>query len=60
MAISAEYRSKFAAIHRLWWRLHMNEKFSSGTFNPKQTNKQSIRECVSVLYKNIYIKLLTQ
>ena len=31
MAISAEHRSKFAAIHRQWWRLHMSEKFSSGT-----------------------------
>ena len=31
MAISAEHGSKFAALHRQWWRLHMSEKFSSGT-----------------------------
>ena len=30
MAISVEHRSK-AALHRQWWRLHMSEKFSSGT-----------------------------
>ena len=30
MAISAEYRSKFASLHRQWWRLRMSEKFSSG------------------------------
>ena len=35
MTMSAEDRSKLAAIHRSWWRLHMIEKFSSGT------NKQS-------------------
>ena len=31
MAMSAEHRSKFVALHRQWWRLHMSEKFSSGT-----------------------------
>ena len=41
MAISAEHRSKFAALHLQWWRLQMSEKFSSGTKNSKQkTNKQ--------------------
>ena len=30
MAISAEHRSKFAALHRQWWHLQMNKKFSSG------------------------------
>ena len=34
MAMSVEHSSKFAALHRQWWRLHM-----SGTENPKQTNK---------------------
>ena len=34
MAISAEYRSKFAALHRQWWRLQMSEKFSSGRKTP--------------------------
>ena len=39
MAMSAEYRLKFASLHRQWWRLHMSEKFQ--TINPKQTNKQN-------------------
>ena len=26
-ALSAEHRSKFAALHRQLWRLHINEKF---------------------------------
>ena len=38
MTMSAEYRLKFAAFHRQWWRLHMSEKFSSGTKTPQ--NKQ--------------------
>ena len=36
MAMSAEYRSKFAALHQQSWRLHMSEVFSSGTIIPKQ------------------------
>ena len=40
MAMSADHRSKFAALHRQWCRLHMSEKFSSGTINSKETNKQ--------------------
>ena len=40
MVMSAEQRSKFAALHRQWWRLHMSEKFSSRTKNSK-TNKQT-------------------
>ena len=31
---------KITALHRYWWRLHMSEKFSSGSKNPKQTDKQ--------------------
>ena len=38
MAMSAEHRSKFAALYRQWWRLHFSEKSSSGTKNSKQTN----------------------
>ena len=41
MAISAEHRSKFAALHQQWWRLQPSEKFSSGTNNSKQTNIKS-------------------
>ena len=33
MAMSAEHISKFAALHRQWWRLHM-------------TNKQTKRSCI--------------
>ena len=40
MTTSAEHRSKFAAFHRQWWRIHMSEKFSSGTQTPTNTNKQ--------------------
>ena len=41
MAMSAEYNSKFATLHRLWWRVHMSEKFSRGTINHKQTNERT-------------------
>ena len=41
MAMSAEHRSKFAVLHRYWWRLHMGEKFSSGTINPIQKNPKN-------------------
>ena len=46
MAISAEHKSKFAALHRYWERLHMTEKFSSGTINPKQTKQTN--KCVAM------------
>ena len=60
MAISVEQRSKFAALHRQLWRLHMSEKFSSGTKKTKQTNKHSTVYWVffifitSVSIKNAY------
>ena len=31
--MSAEHISKFAALYRKWWRLHLSEKLSSGTKN---------------------------
>ena len=43
MVKSAEQRSKFATLHRQWWRLLMSWKFSSGTKNTK-TNKQTNRQ----------------
>ena len=46
MVMSAEHRSKFEALHLLWWRLHMSEKFSSGTINHKQTNKQTNKQII--------------
>ena len=48
MIMSAEHRSKFLALHRQWWRLHMSKKFSSGTKNPKQTNK---KQCFTKISK---------
>ena len=38
MTMNAEHKSKFAAIHWQWWRLHMSEKISSETKTSKQTN----------------------
>ena len=37
MTMSAEHRSKFAALRQQWWRLHMSEKFSSVMKKLKQT-----------------------
>ena len=50
MAMSAEQRSKFAAFHRQWWRLHMSEKFSTGT------NKQTKTITVHFVYQHFMIK----
>ena len=53
MAMSAEYRSKFSALQRQWWRLHMSEKISSGK---KKTKKQSSKftsiECLKINLKS--------
>jgi hypothetical protein len=35
---TAKSRSKFAALHRQWWRLHISERFLSGT-RRKTVNK---------------------
>ena len=53
MAMTAEYRSKCAALHRQWWRFHMSEKFSSGTKNHKQT------EQTYIILQNYALKRLT-
>ena len=42
MVMSAESRLKCAALHRQCWRLHMKERFSSGTKTAKQTNTTNI------------------
>ena len=39
--MSAEHRSKLAALHWQWWRLHMSEKFSSGTINSTIIKKKN-------------------
>lgn len=36
MAVSADHRSKYAALHRQCLCLHMNEKILSDKKNPKQ------------------------
>ena len=43
MSMSTEHSSKFVALQRQWWRVHMSEKFSSGTINSAKTNKQTIK-----------------
>ena len=50
MTMSAEHGSKFAALHRQWWRLHMSEIFSSGIKKTKQINKQTLQ-----IHKGYYL-----
>ena len=40
MAMSAEHRSNFAAVHRQWWRLHMkiSRKILEWDENPNDLN----------------------
>ena len=41
MAISGEHRSKLAAVHRQWWRLHSPYEWKILEFDEKnQTNKK--------------------
>ena len=54
MAMSAEHRSKFAALHRQWWRLHVSETFSSE--KKTKTNKQNKSFChilTEIRYLNV-------
>ena len=53
MTMSAENRSKFAALHRDWWCLRMSEILSSGTINSnktktknQRTNCESLKKCL--------------
>ena len=41
MAMRSEQSSKFAALNRQWWRLHISEKFSRGTKTSHMGQKQS-------------------
>ena len=50
--MSAKHRYKFAALYRQRWRLHMSEKFSSGTINSKLT-------IISKRKKVIFLKYFT-
>ena len=50
MAMSAVYRSKFAALHRQWWYLQMSEKFSIGTQTPtKNTPLPPLKPKISLV-----------
>ena len=55
MAKSAGHGLKFAALHQQWWRLHISEIFSSGTKNPKQSNKHIILPRITCNNEHIYI-----
>ena len=44
MALSAEHRSTFAALHRQWCRLWMREKFFNGTKNSIKKHTKKIRK----------------
>ena len=50
MAVSAEHRSKFAALHRQCWHLHMSEKFSSGTKNNQTKKKKTKKNFHHIIY----------
>ena len=53
--MSAEHRSKFAALHRQWIRLHMSEKLSSGTKNHKQTKTMEVRVFFYCVWQSPYL-----
>ena len=55
MAMSAEHRSQFAALHRPWYRLHMSEKFSSGTKNHPPPQKKLHTLCVFSVHITYWI-----
>ena len=51
--IKAEHRSKFEALHRKWWCLHMNETFWSVT-KKSQANKSNIWFDSMLFYLKLY------
>ena len=48
--MDAEHRTKFEALHRQLWCLHLSEKLSSGTKNPKQTNQPTKQSIINVVF----------
>ena len=51
MAMNAEHRSRFASLHRQWWRLHMSE-FSNKINKQMQINKHiSMDICIILTFK---------
>ena len=63
MAISAQYKSKFEAIHSSWWRHHECKILEWDKKNRKQTNKihQTLAQghmCVEYVIKNICMQHL--
>ena len=51
MALSAKHKSKFAALQRQWWFLHISEKFSSDTKKTLNFSKDS-----SINHSDTWIK----
>ena len=50
MDMSAQYRSNFGALYRLWWRINMNEKLSNMIKNNRQTQKLCLYIRLVILY----------
>ena len=40
MTYSVSYSSKFEALHRFWWYIHMNEQFSIGRKKTQPTKQK--------------------
>ena len=55
MAMSAEHRSKFAALHRQWLRLHMSEKFPSGSKKHKTSKLWETIVFTCVHISNVFL-----
>jgi hypothetical protein len=55
-ALSAEHRPKFLTLQWQWWRLHISEKFLSGTWNRKY---QSINPRLKLNFPTLMLKFPT-
>ena len=55
MAMSAEHRSQFAALHRQWYRLNISEKFSSGTKNHPHPPKKKPNKLHTLCVFSVHI-----
>ena len=57
MTMSAEYRSKFAALHRQWWRLHMSEKILEWDNKPKTNKQNKTKEYLHITFSVRFIEV---
>ena len=55
--LNGQHRS-FAALHRQCWRLHISEKSSSGTINPKQIKSKSKKSFIFYFFTHAFWKKL--